>query len=75
MMLFSLYWRPMSLTAHFGSCLGTCGTWLCHPAHRPRPSDIPHVILCVMPKLQQLDPNIYEAAQDLERSRFLAFRR
>ena len=27
--------------------------------------DIPHVILCVMPKLQQLDPNIYEAAQDL----------
>ena len=23
--------------------------------------DIPHVILCVMPKLQQLDPNIYEA--------------
>lgn len=27
--------------------------------------DIPHVILCVMPKLHQLDPNIYEAAQDL----------
>ena len=35
--------------------------------------DIPHVILCVMPKLQQLDPNIYEAAQDLGAPGFLAF--
>ena len=34
--------------------------------------DIPHVILCVMPKLQQLDPNIYEAAQDLGAPGFLA---
>ena len=37
--------------------------------------DIPHVILCVMPKLQQLDPNIYEAAQDLGAPGFLAFRK
>lgn len=27
--------------------------------------DVPNVILSVMPKLKQLDPNIYEAAQDL----------
>lgn len=27
--------------------------------------DVPYVILSVMPKLRQLDPNIYEAAQDL----------
>ena len=37
--------------------------------------DIPHVIRCVMPKLQQLDPNIYEAAQDLGAPGFLAFRK
>ena len=37
--------------------------------------DIPHVILCVMPKLQQLDPNIYEAAQALGAPGFLAFRK
>ena len=37
--------------------------------------DIPHVILCVMPKLQQLDPNVYEAAQDLGAPGFLAFRK
>ena len=27
--------------------------------------DVPYVILSVLPKLRQLDPNIYEAAQDL----------
>jgi len=27
--------------------------------------NIPYVILSIMPKLQQLDPNLYEAAQDL----------
>lgn len=37
--------------------------------------DIPHVILSVMPKLRQLDPNIYDAAQDLGASGFYAFRR
>ena len=37
--------------------------------------DAPYVILSVMPKLRQLDPNIYEAAQDLGASGFYAFRR
>ena len=35
----------------------------------------PYVILSVMPKLRQLDPNIYEAAQDLGANGFLAFRK
>lgn len=37
--------------------------------------DTPYVILSVMPKLRQLDPNIYEAAQDLGATRFYAIRR
>ena len=37
--------------------------------------DAPYVILSVMPKLRQLDPNIYEAAQDLGATGFLAFRK
>jgi len=37
--------------------------------------DIPYVILSVMPKLRQLDPNIYEAAQDLGATGLLAFRK
>jgi spermidine/putrescine transport system permease protein len=37
--------------------------------------DIPHVILCVMPKLRQLDPNIAEAAQDLGATNWYAFRK
>lgn len=37
--------------------------------------DIPYVILSVMPKLRQLDSNIYEAAQDLGATGFLAFRK
>ena len=36
--------------------------------------DIPYVILSVTPKLRQLDPNIYEAAQDLGDHGFHAFR-
>ena len=35
----------------------------------------PYVILSVIPKLRQLDPNIYEAAQDLGAPGFLAFRK
>ena len=35
----------------------------------------PYVILSVLPKLRQLDPNIYEAAQDLGASGLLAFRK
>lgn len=37
--------------------------------------DIPYVILSVMPKLRQLDPNIYEAAQDLGATGLYAFRK
>lgn len=37
--------------------------------------DVPSVILSVSPKLRQLDPNIYEAAQDLGADSFLAFRK
>lgn len=37
--------------------------------------DIPYVILSVMPKLRQLDPNIHEAAQDLGATGLYAFRR
>ena len=35
----------------------------------------PYVILSVMPKLRQLDPNVYEAAQDLGASGLYAFRK
>lgn len=37
--------------------------------------DIPYVILSVMPRLRQLDPHIYEAAQDLGARSFYAFRK
>lgn len=37
--------------------------------------DIPYVILSVLPKLRQLDPNIYEAAQDLGATGMEAFRK
>lgn len=37
--------------------------------------DIPYVILSVLPKLRQLNPNIYEAAQDLGATGFVAFRK
>ena len=37
--------------------------------------DTPYVILSVMPKLRQLDPNIYEAAQDLGATGWYAFRK
>lgn len=37
--------------------------------------DVPNVILSVTPKLRQLDPNIYEAAQDLGDHGFHAFRK
>ncbi|MCI8479161.1 MAG: ABC transporter permease [Oscillospiraceae bacterium] len=37
--------------------------------------DIPYVILSVLPKLRQLDPNIYEAAQDLGATGLYAFHR
>lgn len=37
--------------------------------------DTPYVILSVMPKLRQLDPNLMEAAEDLGASTFYAFRK
>lgn len=37
--------------------------------------NVPYVILSVMPRLRQLDPNIYEAAQDLGAKRMYAFRK
>lgn len=37
--------------------------------------DIPYVILSVLPRLRQLDPNVYEAAQDLGATGFTAFRK
>ena len=37
--------------------------------------NIPYVILSVMPKLRQLDPNIFEAAQDLGATGWYAFRK
>ena len=37
--------------------------------------DIPYVILSVMPRIRQLDPHIYEAAQDLGATGFYAFRK
>ena len=37
--------------------------------------DVPYVILNIMPKFKQLDPHLYEAAQDLGCSPFKAFRK
>jgi spermidine/putrescine transport system permease protein len=37
--------------------------------------DIPYVILSVLPKLRQLNPNLYEAAQDLGATGLVAFRK
>ncbi len=37
--------------------------------------DMPYVILSVMPKLRQLDPNLEEAALDLGATRMTAFRK
>ena len=37
--------------------------------------DVPYVILSVMPKFNQLDPNLYEAAMDLGATPWYAFRK
>ena len=37
--------------------------------------DVPYVMLYVMPKFNQMDPHLYEAAQDLGCSPFKAFRK
>ena len=37
--------------------------------------DVPYVILNIMPKFKQMDPHLFEAAQDLGCSPFTAFRK
>ncbi len=37
--------------------------------------DVPYVILNIMPKFKQMDPHLFEAAQDLGCSPFMAFRK
>lgn len=64
MLLFVLVGRVFGFVQGFGTLLIAHITF-----------DIPYVLLSVMPKLRQLDPNIYEAAQDLGAKGFLAFRR
>lgn len=59
-----------------GSLLGVrlnMGFWSLLIAHIT--FDVPNVILSVTPRLRQLDPNIYEAAQDLGDHGFHAFRK
>ncbi len=64
MLLFVIAGRALGFSQGFGTLLIAHITF-----------DIPYVILSVSPKLRQLDPNIYEAAQDLGATGFLAFRR
>lgn len=64
MLLFVFAGRALGFSQGFGTLLIAHITF-----------DIPYVILSVMPKLRQLDPNIYEAAQDLGATGFLAFRK
>ena len=61
-----------TLNNSFGTRL-ELGFWTLLIAHIT--FDIPYVILSVLPKLRQLDPNIYEAAQDLGATGTIAFRR
>ncbi len=74
MMLFVLAvnaWNG-SLGASLGVKL-SMGFWSLLIAHIT--FDVPYVILSVTPKLRQLDPNIYEAAQDLGDHGLHAFRK
>lgn len=64
MLLFVFAGRVLGFSQGFGTLLIAHITF-----------DIPYVILSVMPKLRQLDPNIYEAAQDLGATGLLAFRK
>lgn len=64
MLLFVFGGRALGIRMGFGTLLIAHITF-----------DIPYVILAVMPKLRQLDPNIYEAAQDLGATGPLAFRK
>lgn len=72
MLLFIL--AVTSWNGSLGAALGvklSLGFWSLLIAHIT--FDVPYVILSVAPKLRQLDPNIYEAAQDLGDHGFHAF--
>lgn len=64
MLLFSFFAARMTLEFGFVTLLIAHITF-----------DIPYVILSVMPKFRQMDPHLYEAAQDLGCSPFRAFRK
>lgn len=67
---FSVWLRGLGLNVDLGFSQGFGTLLLAHITF-----DIPYVILSVLPKLRQLDPNVYEAAQDLGATGFYAFRR
>ena len=64
MLLFSFFAARMTLEFGFVTLLIAHITF-----------DVPYVILSVMPKFRQMDPHLYEAAQDLGCSPFKAFRK
>ena len=64
MLLFSFFAARMTLEFGFVTLLIAHITF-----------DVPYVILNVMPKFNQMDPQLYEAAQDLGCSPFKAFRK
>lgn len=64
MLLFSFFAARMTLEFGFVTLLIAHITF-----------DVPYVILSVMPKFRQMDPHLYEAAQDLGCGPFRAFRK
>jgi len=62
MLLFVFFSARMNLSFGFGTLLIAHITF-----------DVPYVILNVMPKFRQMNPNLYEAAQDLGCNPFKAF--
>lgn len=64
MLLFSFFAARMTLEFGFVTLLIAHITF-----------NVPYVILSVMPKFRQMDPHLYEAAQDLGCSPFKAFRK
>ena len=62
MLLFVFFAARMNFSFGFGTLLIAHITF-----------DVPYVILNVMPKFRQMNPNLYEAAQDLGCNAFMAF--
>lgn len=62
MLLFVFFAARMNFSFGFGTLLIAHITF-----------DVPYVILNVMPKFRQMNPNLYEAAQDLGCNSFMAF--